>query len=57
MPAVPTGAQRSDVIDYEIHGNEAVLHGYFVEYLAHGILTSNGSGSPKFGVRSIQLIE
>jgi Flp pilus assembly protein TadG len=45
------------ITSYEIHGNEAILHGYFVEYLAHGILTSTGSGTPAYGVKSIQLIE
>jgi Putative Flp pilus-assembly TadE/G-like len=42
---------------YEIHGNDAVLHGYFTDYIANGILSSSGSGSPDFGVKSIQLIE
>jgi Flp pilus assembly protein TadG len=42
---------------YEIQGHNAVLHGYFVEYIANGILSSSGSGSPNYGVRSIQLIE
>ncbi len=42
---------------YEVHGNGATLTGYFTEYLAHGILSASGSGSPNFGVRSIQLID
>jgi Flp pilus assembly protein TadG len=42
---------------YEIRGNNAVLRGYFVEYIASGILSPTGSGSPNFGVKSIQLIE
>jgi Flp pilus assembly protein TadG len=45
------------ITSFEIHGNDAVLHGYFVEYIAHGVLSSSGSGSPNYGVRSIQLIE
>jgi len=44
------------ITSYEIQGNSAVLHGYFVEYIAHGILTSNGSGVTNYGVKSIQLI-
>ncbi len=44
------------ITSYEIQGNNAVLHGYFVEYIAHGILTSNGSSIPNYGVKSIQLI-
>ncbi len=43
--------------DYQVHGNGATLTGYFTKYLAHGILSSSGSGSPNFGVTSIQLIE
>lgn len=42
---------------YEVHGNDATLHGYFTEYIANGILTSSGSGSPNYGVKSIQLIK
>jgi Flp pilus assembly protein TadG len=49
---------------FEVHGNDAVLHGYFTEFIAQGILAnsggSGGSGSPpssSFGVTSIQLIE
>jgi hypothetical protein len=45
------------ITSFEIHGNDATLHGYFVEYIANGILSSSGSGSPNYGVRSIQLIE
>ena len=46
---------------YEVHGNNATLHGYFTEFIAQGILaTTGGSGSgpsSSFGVTSIQLIE
>jgi Flp pilus assembly protein TadG len=42
---------------YEIRGNNAILHGYFTEYIANGLLSSSGSGSPNFGVKSIQLID
>ncbi len=46
---------------YEVHGNNAVLHGYFTEFIAQGILASTGGGesgpSSSFGVKSIQLIE
>jgi hypothetical protein len=43
---------------FEVHGNNATLHGYFTEFIAHGILaTSGGGGSSPFGVKSIQLIE
>jgi Flp pilus assembly protein TadG len=42
---------------YEVHGNNATLHGVFTEYIAQGILASSGSGVPTtFGVKSIQLI-
>jgi Flp pilus assembly protein TadG len=44
---------------YDIRGNEATLHGYFTEYIAHGLLSQTGpgpSGTLGFGVRSIQLI-
>jgi hypothetical protein len=40
-----------------IQGNNATLQGYFTEYIAQGILPSNGGqGSTNFGVKSIQLI-
>jgi hypothetical protein len=46
---------------FEVHGNNAVLHGYFTEFIAQGILASSGGGesgpSSSFGVKSIQLIE
>jgi hypothetical protein len=46
---------------YEVHGNNAVLHGYFTEFIAQGILAGGGGGgsgpSSSFGVKSIQLIE
>jgi Putative Flp pilus-assembly TadE/G-like len=42
---------------YEVHGNDATLHGYFTDYIADGILSPGGPGSPNYGVRSIQLIE
>jgi hypothetical protein len=46
---------------FEVHGNNATLHGYFTEFIAQGILTSTGGGgsgpSSSFGVKSIQLIE
>jgi hypothetical protein len=46
---------------FEVHGNNATLHGYFTEYIAQGILASSGGGdsgpSSSFGVKSIQLIE
>jgi hypothetical protein len=46
---------------YEVHGNNATLHGYFTEFIAQGILASTGAGesgpSSSFGVKSIQLIE
>ena len=44
---------------YDIHGNEATLHGHFTEYIAQGILSSTGpgpSGTAGFGVKSIQLV-
>jgi Flp pilus assembly protein TadG len=42
---------------YVVAGNNAVLTGYFTEYIAQGILAQGGSGSPStFGVKSIQLI-
>jgi hypothetical protein len=46
---------------FEVHGNNAVLHGYFTEFIAIGILAGSGGGgsgpSSSFGVKSIQLIE
>jgi len=43
---------------YEVHGNNATLTGYFVTYIAQGILASGGPGnSTNYGVKSIQLIE
>jgi hypothetical protein len=46
---------------FEVHGNNAVLHGFFTEFIAQGILASTGGGgsgpSSSFGVKSIQLIE
>jgi hypothetical protein len=41
---------------FEVQGNNAILHGYFTEFIANGILSSTGSGTPNFGVKSIQLI-
>jgi Flp pilus assembly protein TadG len=42
---------------YTVNGNNAVLHGYFTEYIANGIQASSGQGSPLgFGVRTVQLI-
>ena len=46
---------------FEVHGNNAVLHGYFTEFIAQGILATTGGGgsgpSSSFGVKTIQLIE
>jgi Flp pilus assembly protein TadG len=47
---------------YDVHGNNATLHGYFTQYIAQGILAqqSPGSGgvpSSLFGVKAIELIE
>jgi Flp pilus assembly protein TadG len=47
---------------YDVHGNNATLHGYFTTYIAEGILShhapgSGGVPSSFFGVESIQLIE
>jgi hypothetical protein len=45
---------------FDVHGNNATLHGYFTEYIAQGILSTSGGGggpSSSFGVKSIQLIE
>jgi putative Flp pilus-assembly TadE/G-like protein len=45
------------LVSYVVHGHNAVLTGYFTEYIAQGILASSGSGIPStFGVKSIQLI-
>jgi hypothetical protein len=45
------------VESYKIQGNTATLHGYFTEYIANGVLSSSGPGSPNYGVKSIQLIK
>jgi Putative Flp pilus-assembly TadE/G-like len=48
---------------YEVHGNNATLHGYFTTFIAQGILTGSGNGtsgppnSSTWGVKSIQLVE
>jgi hypothetical protein len=48
---------------FEVHGNNATLHGYFTEFIAQGILTGSGNGangppnSSTWGVKSIQLVE
>lgn len=46
---------------FEVHGNNATLHGYFTEFIAQGILAGSGGGpsgpSSTWGVKSIQLIE
>jgi Flp pilus assembly protein TadG len=47
---------------YDVHGNNATLHGYFTTFIAQGILAhhapgSGGVPSSLFGVKSIQLIE
>jgi hypothetical protein len=47
---------------FDVHGNSAVLHGYFTQYIAEGILAQHAPGSggvPSsfFGVKSIQLVE
>ena len=42
---------------YTVQGNNAVLNGYFTQYIAQGIQASSGSGAPStFGVRTVQLI-
>jgi Flp pilus assembly protein TadG len=45
------------LISYEIQGNNAILHGYFTEYIANGILSPGGAGSTNYGVKTVQLIE
>lgn len=40
-----------------IQGTNAILTGYFTEYIAHGILPKSGSGSTNFGTYSVQLIQ
>jgi Putative Flp pilus-assembly TadE/G-like len=44
---------------YEVHGNNATLHGYFTEFIAQGIQAGSGGGSSptSFGVKTIQLVE
>jgi len=47
---------------FDVHGNNATLHGYFTQYIAEGILAQHAPGSggvPSsfFGVKSIQLVE
>jgi Flp pilus assembly protein TadG len=43
--------------DWSARGSSGTLTGYFTEFIATGILNPGGSGSPSFGVRSVQLIE
>jgi hypothetical protein len=45
------------IVAFQVQGNNAILEGYFTEFIANGILSSTGSGSTNFGVKSIQLIE
>jgi hypothetical protein len=45
-----------ELTSFTVHGNTASLSGYFVDYIAHGILSSSGGGPPNYGVKSIQLI-
>jgi hypothetical protein len=41
-----------------VHGNNAILSGYFTRYIAQGILPNSGPGNtPNYGVKAIQLIE
>jgi hypothetical protein len=42
---------------YDVHGNNAVLTGYFTEFIAQGLLAGSGASSPpNFGVKSVRLI-
>jgi hypothetical protein len=42
---------------YDIHGNNATLHGHFTHYIAHGIQATQADPSqPDFGVRTISLV-
>jgi Flp pilus assembly protein TadG len=42
---------------YVVNGNNATLTGYFTTFIAQGLLSQSGSGSPpSLGVKSIQLI-
>jgi hypothetical protein len=42
--------------DFDVHGNNATLDGYFTRFIAKGIQASTGTTQPDFGVRVIQLI-
>jgi hypothetical protein len=41
---------------YTVNGNNAVLRGYFTEFIAKGIQAGSGTAPPTFGVRTVQLI-
>jgi hypothetical protein len=41
---------------FEVHGNNATLHGEFTEFIADGITSNYDPNQPYFGVRSITLV-
>jgi hypothetical protein len=46
------------ILDYEAHGTEGSITGYFTEVTWEGLqATSAGGGGPDFGARTVQLVE
>jgi hypothetical protein len=46
------------ILDYESHGNDGSITGYFTEMIWFGTLaTTSGGGGPNFGARTVQLVE
>jgi hypothetical protein len=46
------------ILDFETHGNEGSITGYFTEIIWNGTLsTTTGGGGPSFGARTVQLVE
>jgi Flp pilus assembly protein TadG len=46
------------ILDFETHGNDGSITGYFTEIIWNGTLsTTTGGGGPNFGARTVQLVE
>ena len=46
------------ILDFEAHGNDGSITGYFTEIVWEGLqATSAGGGGPAFGARTVQLVE
>jgi Flp pilus assembly protein TadG len=46
------------ILDFETHGNNGSITGYFTDVIWNGTLTTtSGGGGPNFGARTVQLVE